>query len=832
MARKRKQRAGHPIVRAFRVINALIVIFAIAVAAFGLGGLRSVRDVMPVDTDLTQYRPLGTTFIYSTERHKDGTVAHTLLAKIAKEDRQPVDLSQVPRQLQQATLAVEDSRFYEHRGIDPKGIARAALVNFTSGSIQQGGSTITQQLVKNVWLSQERTIDRKLKEIMLALQFERKFSKDEILQMYLNEVYYGHGAYGVQTAAQTFFDKDVSELTLGESALLAGLPRSPNSYSPYKDAARCKKRRRTVLDEMVKLNMLTAEEALAADNEQIQSRLAPFQERGIAVFKAPYFTHLVIRELCNDPRYGTDAVYKGGLRIYTTLDMRVHEYAEKRLTEQVLSLRRQGRIRRSTGRGALALVSVHTGDVIALVGGVGEYGDNQFNRAYPGPPMYGRQPGSSFKPHLFATAFESGYSPNSHFSGDPLSWRTGPGRYWRPKNYSPSQGGNYSLRGALAASVNLVAVRLIRAVGIEKTQRYAARILNIPKERLRPVPAMALGTSELSPLEHALGYATFAAGGLRPTMRLYSSIRDYKGDLIERNDPVQVRVLSRPAAISMISVLGSVVSYGTGRRARIAGLQCGGKTGTTQGDRDAWWVGITPDLSGAVWVGNDDNKPMSRAAGGKFSAPVWRDVVREATAILGLDGKFPTGAGVRASRHGETEDEKEEEEEEEIKEPTTGGRTVTICTQSGGLATPYCPDTVERYYGPGETLPGRCSIHHAPAYSGPATPPPTSDVRDEPAGGSGDSGGRTVTVTICRDSGMPAGPYCPDTIERTFPAGSAPSGTCPLHRGGSSTPPADNPTPSTPGPDTAPDPVRPDPPADIPLDEPGGEAPAPGGDAG
>ncbi len=188
MARKRKQRVGHPIVRVFRVINALIVILAIAIAAFGLGGLRSVRDIMPADTDLTQYRPLGTTFIYSTERDKDGTVAHTLLAKIAKEDRQPVDLSKVLKQLQQATLAVEDARFYEHRGIDPKGILRAAMVNFTAGSIQQGGSTITQQLVKNVWLSQERTIDRKLKEVLLALQFERKFSKDEILQMYLNEV--------------------------------------------------------------------------------------------------------------------------------------------------------------------------------------------------------------------------------------------------------------------------------------------------------------------------------------------------------------------------------------------------------------------------------------------------------------------------------------------------------------------------------------------------------------------------------------------------------------------------------------------------------------------
>lgn len=787
----------HPIVRAFRVFNAFLVVSTVGLVAFGLGGLRSVRAVMPVEADLTEYRPIGTTFIYSTERNPDGTVAgHTLLAKVAKEDREPVPLSQVPIYLQQATIAVEDARFYQHRGVDPKGIVRAALANLRSGTIRQGGSTITQQLVKNVWLTQERTLDRKLKEILLALQFERKFSKDEILQMYLNEVYYGHGAYGVQTAAHTFFNKDVSELTLGEAALLAGLPRSPVRYSPYNDPQACKLRRRTVLHEMVGLGMITAQQALEADQEQIQSRLAPLRERGTAVFRAPYFTHLVIQELCHDPRYGVDAVYKGGLRVYTTLDMRIQQICEKRLTEQVLSLRRQGRISRVTGQGALAMVAVHTGDVLALVGGVGEYSKNQFNRAHPGPPTYGRQPGSSFKPYLFAAAFESGYTPNSVFSGNPISWHLGGGRYWTPKNYSPRQGGNYTLRNALAQSVNLVAVRLIRAVGIEKTRSYAARMLNIPRERLRPVPALALGTSELSPLEQALGYCCFASGGLRPTMRLYMEIRDYRGELVERRDPEQVRVLSRPAAISMISVLGSVVEYGTGTRARIPGVPCAGKTGTTQGDRDAWWVGFTPDLCCAVWVGNDDNRPMESAAGGKFAAPVWRDVVREAIAILGLKGQFPQGAGVTGSRRGEPEEERKQPEEEVPEAPTTGTRTVTICGQSGGLATPYCPDTVERILGPGEVAPGICSIHRPPSRGEPS---PDQVYRERPAQG----GGRTVTVTVCTGSGLLAGPHCPDTVERTFPAGSAPRAVCTLHGGGSSAPsapPAPEPAPTTPEP--------------------------------
>ena len=811
MARKR---STHSIVRGFRVVNAMMVVAVIGAASFGLGGLQSVRDAMPADADLTQYRPLGTTYIYSTERHRDGTVTHTLLAKIAKEDREPVSLTQVPLQLRQATIAVEDARFYLHRGIDPKGIARAALANLESGSIRQGGSTITQQLVKNVWLSQERTMDRKLKELLLALQFERKFSKEEILQMYLNEVYYGHGAYGVQTAAKTYFNRDVSDLTLGECALLAALPRSPTYYSPYVDAKRCKNRRKIVLEEMVKLGFITPEQRDEAENEQIQSRLAPLQERGVAVFKAPYFTHFVIQELCRDPRYGVAAVYKGGLRVYTTLDMRLQEVAEKRLTEQILSLRRQGRIRRSTGQGALACVQVQTGDVLAMVGGVGDYEKNQFNRAHPGPPQYGRQPGSSFKPYIFATAFDSGYGPNSVFSGSGISWRLGGGRYWTPKNYSSGQGGNYTMRNALAQSVNLVAVRVLRAVGIEKTQRYAARILNIPRERLRPVPALALGTSELSPLEHALGYATFASGGLRPTMRLYHEIRDYKGDLIEQRDPEQVRVLSRPAAISLVSCLGSVVAYGTGTRARISGIPCGGKTGTTQGDRDAWWVGITPDLSCAVWVGNDDNKPMSRAAGGKFAAPVWRDFVREATEILGLHGSFPEGSGVRPSRAGQSE--REQKKPEEVIEPPSGvARTVTICRQSGGIATQYCPDTVERTLAPGEAV-GVCSIHRPSSRS--SRPP--DEVYNPPAGGGGGSGGGTLTVNICVQSGMPAGPYCPDTVERTFPAGAAPGGSCSVHRGGSggSTSPGRGSTPTPP-------PDRPTPAPTTPPVEPGGVPP-------
>ena len=340
MSRRRKKRGRvNRVLRVFRVFNAFLLVGAFGVAGFMYGGYQSVLSVLPEDIDFTQYRPPGATEIYSTERHKDGTVTHTLLARIAKEDRTPVKLSRVPGYLRDATIAIEDERFRMHRGIDPEGIIRAARANLQSGGISQGGSTITQQLVKNVWLTQERTFDRKLKEMLLAMQFEQKFSKDEILEMYMNEVYYGHGAYGVQSAAKTYFDSDVEDLTLGEAALLAGLPRRPSYYSPYADPRRAKQRRLVVLTKMLQLGYITSEQKEEANNEQIQSRLAPLEEQGVAVYRAHHFTNLVIRELCNDPRYGADAVYKGGLRIYTSIDMRLQKIAEEELTKQIERLR-------------------------------------------------------------------------------------------------------------------------------------------------------------------------------------------------------------------------------------------------------------------------------------------------------------------------------------------------------------------------------------------------------------------------------------------------------------------------------------------------------------
>lgn len=747
--------------RSFRYLNALIILCASGGLGLFGGAYLQVRKALPAAEHLESYRPRFTTTIYSTERLPDGREQHTVLGRVYKEDREPEELRNIPRYLRQATVAIEDRPFYKHRGIDPKGMLRAAWVNLRARGIQQGGSTITQQLARNMWLSQERTLSRKLKEIILAVELERRYSKEEILEMYLNEVYYGHGAYGVRRAARRYFNKDVKDLTLAECALLAGIPRSYVVFSPYRHPDRARARRHQVLVAMQEEGYITPEELAAADKEPIQSRLAPLTTEGVTAFRAPYFTHYVVRLLAQT--YGDRAVYEGGLNVYTTLDMRVQAIAEEELTRGVEALRRNGSIKRGlVGQGALACVEVRTGNVLAMVGGVGPYEKLQYNRAHPGVAPWGRQPGSSFKPYVWACALENGYGPDSVFSGDPISIPLGNGKYYSPKNYSPRQGGSYTLRNALAQSVNLVSVRLVRKLTVESVRRAAAEMLNIPVERLRPYYSLALGVSELSPLEQAVGYCVFANGGLRPTANFIRWIGNERGEVLVEYRPELRQVIRYETAISMISMLRSVVTSGTGRRANIPGYPCAGKTGTTNSGRDVWWVGFTPDLSAAVWVGNDDNSPMPRGSGGGFCAPIWARFMRRALETLQLNGEFPEGAGVKASKR----DEGRQEEKTEAKP-----RTLTVCAETGGLASPYCPVTIERTFGPEDRKPGPCQMHGPRATS----TRPGRETTDAP--GAAGQGGE-VTVTVCVRSGLRAGPNCAQTVERTYTAGRAPSGVC------------------------------------------------------
>ncbi|MBM3499542.1 MAG: PBP1A family penicillin-binding protein [Armatimonadetes bacterium] len=798
--------------RTLRYANAIIIALTICGVGFVAGAVERIRETLPEPEKLASYRPSATTEIYSTERHADGKVEHTLLARVYEQDRTPVPLKDIPDALKLATIAREDRRFPTHRGVDPKGLLRAARANLPvfakGGEYVQGGSTITQQLARAIWLSPEKTMTRKLKEILLAIELERRYSKDEILEMYLNEVNYGHGAYGVKRAAEFYFGKQPKDLTLGECALLAGLPQRPSFYSPYVNPGKAKERRQSVLQWMVNEGYVSPREAREAGEEQIQSHLRPMRQPGVQAFEAPYFTRLVIRDLCD--KLGSDIVYKGGLRVFTTLDMRVQRAADDELGKGIKSLRNYGSVRSNyrngvpNGQGALACVEVRTGRVLALSGGVGPFRKRQFyNRAHPGIDPWGRQPGSSFKPYIFSAALETGFGPDSVVSGVESISIGG----WHPVNYSRGQGHMWSLRGALAMSVNLVAIRLIQKITVDKAVRYASRLMDIPEARFDPhrYYSLALGTVNLSPLEQASGYAVFANGGRRAKRTYVDRIEDYRGNVLFTSKPRLEQVIKPETAVSMVSMLGGVISSGTGRQAGAVGCPAGGKTGTTSEHRDVWWVGFTPDLSAAVWIGNDDNTPMYGASGGGWCAPIWARFMRRAIDILGCNGQFPQGSGVTGWRRAEGPDEAEE-------------TAYSVCEDSGGLATENCPNVKQvKKKGP---KPKPCSVHGRPD--------------DEPA--PDDAGGREVTV--CADSGLRAAAGCPNTVTRRFPPGEGPGGACSVH--GASREPEPSREPEAPrepeaeppakAPPEPPPPPRPptEPPA-VPSVPPGGGTAPPGG---
>ncbi|MBU0609989.1 MAG: transglycosylase domain-containing protein, partial [Armatimonadetes bacterium] len=326
--------------RFFRAVNAALLMLALTGLGVMGGTYVEVRKDLPDPENIEAYRPRLTTQIFSTEVYPDKTEKHTLLARIFREDREPEELRNIPEALQHATVAIEDRPFYRHRGIDPKGIMRALVVNLRSRSMAQGGSTITQQLARNMWLTREKTIPRKLKEMLLAAELERRFSKDEILEMYLNEVYYGHGAWGIKRAARLYFNTTPKDLSLAQCALLAGLPRSPIYYSPYDYPKNARARRHQVLLAMVQQGYITPKELKDADEEQIGANLAPLRKEGQTVLRAQWFTHMVIRHLCD--QYGEETVYAGGLQVYTTLDYRLQKTAEEELTRGITSLRSNG----------------------------------------------------------------------------------------------------------------------------------------------------------------------------------------------------------------------------------------------------------------------------------------------------------------------------------------------------------------------------------------------------------------------------------------------------------------------------------------------------------
>ncbi len=509
-----------------------------------------------------------------------------------------VALAEISPWLVKAVIATEDSRFRRHFGIDPIGLARAMVTNLQAGEVVAGGSTITQQLAKNLYLTPERSLTRKLQELTLAVWLEANLSKDEILTLYLNRVYLGAGAYGVEAAARRYFAKPARELGLAESAMIAGLLKAPSAYAPTSDLGRARERAAVVLARMQDEGAITAEQAAAARAKP--AKLAPESEE-----LAAYFVDWVLEGLA-----GQLGKPERDLYVHTTLDLKLQAAAEKALAT---TLAKSG-ARNAVDQGAIVLLDT-AGAVRAMVGGR-DYRASPFNRAANAH----RQPGSAFKPFVYVTALEAGWQPGNLIDDRPV--RIGK---WQPVNFDGKFRGKITLTEAFAHSVNSPAVRLAETVGPKRVTEKAKE-LGIASG-LQPVPSIALGTSEVTLLELTGAYLPFASGGLRRPVYGVTEVADARERPIYRHQATQVRVVEPRAAAAMQQLMVAAVERGTGKAARLGDRQAGGKTGTTQNARDAWFVGYSGEHVAGVWLGNDDNRPMKGVSGSNLPARIWREVM-------------------------------------------------------------------------------------------------------------------------------------------------------------------------------------------------------------
>jgi penicillin-binding protein 1A len=732
--------------RGLLTVVGFIGVFFLAAAAAGTYLLyEHFTEALPDISLLKSYQPSLISTIYADDE--------TPVAQFFVERRVLIPLHRIPAMLKQATLAVEDARFYSHEGIDLVGIARAAWSNMQAGEVVEGASTITQQVAKMLFLTHRKTLERKVREIILAMRMEQLLSKDEILEIYLNQTYYGHGAYGVEAASNVYFGKGVGDLTLGEATLLAGLPKAPTAYSPYNATDRALRRRAHVLHRMVEAGYITAEE-----EERAQAMALQLRSRQETTVKAAYFIEHVRRYL--EEQYGSTMLYRGGLQVYTTLDRSLQEAAETALRHGLirddqrrgyrgplghLAISRSGqidwervrqipwpeeqslltasfrrlkavvvavedrrvqvrweggegiipleemawayppnpdsdnekrRLRRSSDalkvgdviltdiiesasepgkrtllalaqepivQGAVVAMEPYTGYLRALVGGY-DFSRSQFNRATQAI----RQPGSAFKPIIYATAIQQGVSPARVMVDAPIVHEQADGKIWKPSNYDGHFWGPITLAEALAHSRNIIAIKLLEAVGLKNVVDYAKR-LGI-KSPMAPTLALGLGASGLTPLELTTAYNVFASQGVRHDPVAVRWVEDVDGRVLEKHAPLGEQVMSEQQAFVMTSMLQGVVQRGTGTRAKVLGWPVAGKTGTTNDFIDAWFVGYSPSLVAGVWVGIDDREPLgNKETGGRAALPIWIEFMQQALEGVPLQ-EFVTPPHIRLVR--------------------------------------------------------------------------------------------------------------------------------------------------------------------------------------
>ncbi len=661
----------------------VIALFAVAGATIGI--ISWAGSDLPSPEALAEIEPAVTTTILDCK----GRVIQELFTQ----NRSPVSLEEVPEDFIQAIVSTEDRRFRSHWGIDLIGIARAVLHNVQAGRIVEGGSTITQQLAWNLFLTHERTLSRKIREAVLAVRIERRYSKDEILEMYVNQIYFGEGTYGIAAAARNFFGKAPSELTLAECALLAGLPRNPRDYSPRRNPELAERRRSLILWSMLDTGAITEAQMREAAEEPIE--IVPKAAGGK---KAPYFVEMVRMHL--DETYGARQVYEAGFVVHTTLDLDLQAVAEEALETHLTELERQTRKKVTKAsydtsstedgerpsvtpylQGAAVALEPSTGFVRALVGGR-DFDDSNFNRALQ---AY-RQAGSAFKPFTYAAAIDAGYTPSDLLLDAPLVMELPTGREWVPGNFDKEFRGPVTLREALNHSINVPAIRLLTRLGASTVADYAHRMgIHSP---IPIVPSIALGSPEVSLLDLTSAYSVFANTGIRVEPVWVLKVLDRNGIALEENETVSEEVLAAESAYLVTTMLESAVNEGTGRRARAMGLDvpAAGKTGTYDDYTDAWFVGFIPDLVAGVWVGYDAKQPIGGKSTGTGSAaalPIWTDIMIAAAESCKVDA-FPRPRGIVSSR---------------------------VCLTTGLIAAERCPKTRVEVYREGTEPTETCYMH-------------------------------------------------------------------------------------------------------------------------
>jgi penicillin-binding protein 1A len=600
-------------------VNSLLWMVALTGLLCGAtaGAFLALTKDLPQIIALENYKPSGMTRIYSSD--------HVLLGELYAEKRNPVPLSIIPDDLKTALLTTEDRRFYEHSGVAVKGILRAMIQNIRKGRFAQGASTLTQQLAKTLFLTPRKTLLRKSREAVLALQLERRYTKEEILTLYLNQIYFGSGAYGVASAARVYFNKEINQLSLSQCALIAGLPKAPSRYSPLVNPELAIQRRNIVLKQMLSTGVISESAYQTAIAETFTAPERPPTRK-----PAPFFIHHIKRQL--ETIVGADQLYKGGLTIHTTLSHRLQLAAEASVSRGLAQLEermRSNRLAASGPQAALIAIDVSTGAIKAMIGGrPGSMAS--FNRA----TIAKRQPGSSFKPIVFALAVTQGFDQHHKLLDSPIVFQAFTNsRQWQPENFSRSYAGEITMRWALAHSKNIPAVRLIEQLGPSAVIQFA-QALGITSP-LAPNLSLALGTSEVTLLELTAAYTTFANQGIFIEPYGITTVDNDTGQTIWRAKPKQHVAMSRTSAAIITNMLEAVIQNGTGRQSGMLPGPVAGKTGTTNDYKDALFIGYAPSIAAGVWVGNDNADSLGpRETGAQAALPIWQEFMQAA-----LDGQ-------------------------------------------------------------------------------------------------------------------------------------------------------------------------------------------------